>query len=205
MATTDPRVDTIIQNSADFAKPILNHLRQLIHQVCPDATETIKWGFPHFEHNGLLCSMAAFKQHCAFTFWKANLLSDPHQLFSKDSKTSMGQLGQLKSLTDLPADIVLVGYIQEAVKLNLQGVKGPAKFKPAIAAKALEIPEYLAQALKENEAASNTFSGFSNSNKKEYITWLAEAKTEATRQKRLLTAIEWIAEGKPRNWKYIKK
>lgn len=131
MGKKDNRVDAYIAKSADFAKPILNHLRQLVHVTCPDVEETIKWGFPHFMHNGILCSMASFKHHCAFVLWKASAMSDSQQLLSKIGKTAMGNFGQLKSMDDLPSDKIIVGYIKEAAKLNDQGVKAPAKARAA--------------------------------------------------------------------------
>ena len=105
----------------------MNHLRQLVHLACPDTEEKIKWGFPHFDYKGPICSMAAFKQHCAFTFWKGDLLSDPHKVLDKDRRESMGQLGKLTSLTDLPPDDILIALIKESMKLNEDGIKLPRK------------------------------------------------------------------------------
>lgn len=204
MKNIDPRVTAYIQKSAAFAQPILTHLRHVIHQACPEVSETIKWGFPHFEHNGIICNMAAFKNHCSFGFWKATLLSDPNKLFSAIGKTAMGHLGQLKSLEDLPSEEILEAYIQEAIKLNKEEIKPVQKIKTAVL-KELQIPEYFSAALHQNEIAKITFENLSYSNQKEYVNWLIEAKSEDTRNKRLATAMEWMAEGKVRNWKYIKK
>ena len=204
MKNSDPRVTAYIDKSAAFARPILQHLRQIVHKVCPEATETIKWGFPHFEHNGIICNMAAFKNHCAFGFWKASLLSDPHQLISSIGKTAMGHLGQIKSLADLPADEILAAYIGEAIKLNKEEIKPAPKLKTT-ETQELQVPEYFYEALDQNEEARNTFEKFSYSNKKEYVHWVTEAKSEETRNKRMKTAVEWMAAGKVRNWKYLKK
>jgi uncharacterized protein YdeI (YjbR/CyaY-like superfamily) len=203
MGTKDPRVDAYIEKSADFAKPVLNHLRQLVHSVCPAITETIKWGFPNFDHKGTVCSMAAFKQHCVVGFWKASLMRDDYQLFSKD-RTAMGQLGQIKNLDDLPPDDILKSYIQEAYMLNEKNIKLPAKPKPS-EPRELEVPSYFSDELSKNAKALEVFQNFSYSHKKEYVDWLTEAKTEETRGRRMATALEWLAEGKPRMWKYIKK
>ncbi|HYJ91894.1 MAG TPA: YdeI/OmpD-associated family protein [Pyrinomonadaceae bacterium] len=197
MPTKDPRVDAYIEKSADFAKPILKHIRKVVHKACPAVTETMKWSFPHFDYKGMLCSMAAFKQHCAFGFWKQSLLEKsafPAQ------KTAMGSFGRIESKADLPADDVLISLIKQAVELNDNGVK-VAK-KPTGPKKELVIPDYFTAALKKNKAAKETFENFPYSCKKEYIEWLTEAKTEPTRDKRLATTIEWLAEGKRRNWKY---
>jgi len=203
MEHTDKRIDAYIAKSAPFAQAILQHLRALVHKALPQVNETIKWGMPYFEHQGLLCGMAAFKQHCAFLFWKGSLLSDPQQLLQQGEKTAMGHLGKITSLEDLPADKVLAAYIKEAAALNEEGAKAPAKTpKPH---EELEVPDYLKKALAQNKAAAKTFADFSYSNKKDYLEWLTEAKTEDTRIKRLNTAIEWMAEGKPRNWKYMQK
>ncbi|HYG37414.1 MAG TPA: DUF1801 domain-containing protein [Cytophagales bacterium] len=128
MATKDKRIDAYIAKSATFAQAILNHLRALIHQACPEVEETIKWGMPHFDYHGAaMCHFAAFKQHCAFGFWKASIMSDPHNLFEKESKTAMGSLGQIKALADLPSDEILIKYIKEAARLNKEEVKLPSK------------------------------------------------------------------------------
>jgi uncharacterized protein YdeI (YjbR/CyaY-like superfamily) len=204
MAHFDTRVDDYINKAADFAKPVLAHLRKIIHSACPDVTETMKWSFPNFEYAGsILCSMAAFKQHCTFGFWLGSLMSDPdHLLEGVGEKTSMGHFGQLKKLEDLPTDEVMTRYIREAMALNEKGVK--VKKEKVATAKKVETPDYFLSALQQNATAIAAFEKFSPSQKKEYIEWLVDAKTEATRNKRMTTAIEWIAEGKTRNWKYAK-
>ncbi|KQS33325.1 YdeI family protein [Dyadobacter sp. Leaf189] len=207
MNHTDPRIDAYIVKSAPFAIPILEYLRSIVHAACPDVKETMKWSFPHFEYNGsILCSMASFKQHCAFSFWLATRLSDPNGLLASDTeKTSMGHLGRITSLESLPAEEHLTGFVTEAMELIDKGVKiknagGVVKEK-----KELVIPDYLLEALEENPQAKTYFNAFSQSGKKEYVMWLEEAKTETTRMKRVETAIEWIGEGKSRNWKYERK
>lgn len=204
MGRKDDRVDSYIAKSADFAKPILSHLRQLVHSGCPDVEETIKWGFPHFVYNGLLCSMASFKHQCAFVLWKASAMSDSRKLLSKIGKTAMGNFGQLKSVDDLPSDKIITGYIKEAVRLNDEGVKKPSRPKTA-EKKSLKVPQYFKKALVKNRRALQTFEGFGYTNRKDYVDWVAEAKTHETRDKRLVSSIEWLSEGKVRNWKYVKK
>lgn len=203
MGKNDKRVDAYIKKSADFAQPVLMHLRELVHVACPDVEETMKWSFPHFEYKGMMCSMAAFKQHCAFTFWKASLMSDKKRVFSNVTESAMGHLGQIKSLRDLPSDKIMIAYIKEAATLNTDGVK-LARKKPA-PSKKLPIPTYITSALENNKRAFSTFEAFSYSHKKEYVEWITEAKTEGTRSKRLAAMLEWLSEGKPHNWKYMKK
>lgn len=201
MPNPDQRIDHYIDKSAEFAKPILNHLRMLVHKNCPDVVETMKWSFPHFEYNGsILCSMASFKQHCAFGFWLGSKMKDPHGILTPSGeRDAMGHFGQIKSLKDLPADKILAAYFKEAMELTDKGEKlSRAKSEP----KEMTIPPYFLSEVKKNKAALLHFEKFSPSQKKEYITWIAEAKTEATRQKRMATAVEWLAEGKTRNWKY---
>jgi uncharacterized protein YdeI (YjbR/CyaY-like superfamily) len=201
MENYDSRIDAFIAKSADFARPILIHLRKLVHQAAPEIQETMKWSMPFFDCNGPVCQMAAFKQHCAFGFWKATALSDPHKLINQ-GETSAGSFGRLTSLADLPADDILIAYIQEAVKLNKDGIKAPMKAKPAAEKKEITIPaDFLAQLEKHAEAKAQ-FGKFSPSKQREYAEWFMEAKTEATRQKRIDQALEWISEGKSRNWKY---
>jgi uncharacterized protein YdeI (YjbR/CyaY-like superfamily) len=196
MPTIDPRVDEYIANAAEFAQPILRHLRAVIHAACPDVKETIKWSMPNFEYHGILCNFAAFKQHCAFGFWKAELL-----LASEDDKgrEAMGQFGRIASVGDLPPKKVLTAYIRKAMKLNEDGVKVA---KPKAPARELVVPDYFIAALEANPAAYEAFNDFSPSARRDYCDWLTEAKTEATRDKRMAQAIEWIAEGKKRHWKY---
>lgn len=198
MPTLDPRIDAYIEKSADFAQPILRHIRSMVHQHCPDASETIKWSMPHFEYKGsIFCNFAAFKQHCALGFWLGSLL----EIDSKSQK-AMGNFGRITSLDDLPSNKEFSSLLQAAKELHDSGAKLPARAKPKTDQKELEIPTEFLNALKKNKAAYATFDAFSYSNKKEYVSWYCEAKTEATREKRLAQAIEWMAEGKRRNWKY---
>lgn len=203
MKNLSPEFDSYINKSAAFARPILKKIRSLFHQACPQIEETIKWGFPHFEYKGVVGSMAAFKQHASFGFWKGKLLSDPHTLFAVMGKTTMS-MARLTDVSELPSDKILLAYIREAVALNEQGVKLPPRKKTA-RKKALEIPAELVKALKQNKEALATFEAFSPSNKRDYVEWITEAKQPETRVKRLATSIEWLSEGKPRNWKYMKK
>jgi uncharacterized protein YdeI (YjbR/CyaY-like superfamily) len=201
--TTDPRIDEYIQKAASFAQPVLKHLRQLVHKACPEVKETMKWSFPHFEYNGILCSMAAFKQHCSFGFWKASMMKDPEDVLKLVGKTAMGHFDKITSLKDLPSDKVLIAYIKEAMRLNEEGVKQPVKAKKTGKGE-IPVPDELAIALKRNKKAQSTFDQFSPSHKREYLEWITEAKTDATREKRIQTTIEWLVEGKNRNWKYQK-
>jgi uncharacterized protein YdeI (YjbR/CyaY-like superfamily) len=204
MNSQDPRIDEYISRSAPFAQPILNHLRNLIHRSCPDVVETVKWSFPHFEYSGeILCHMASFKKHCSFGFWKASIMSDPHKLLQTVGKTAMGHLGQITDISELPKDEILLEYINEAARLNKEGIKLPAKPK-SVGKTETAVPDYILSALEENKKALATFQNFSPSNRREYLEWITDAKSEATRIKRLETAIEWMAEGKIRHWKYVK-
>jgi uncharacterized protein YdeI (YjbR/CyaY-like superfamily) len=197
MPNKDPRVDAYIEKSADFAKPILTHLRKLVHKASPKLSETVKWGMPAFEYKDIVCGIAAFKEHCTFGFWKHSLLD--YDGFSTEG-TAMGSFGRITSKKDLPTDDTIIKLVQQAVELNEKGVK-VAKPKPA-AKKELVVPDYLTAALKRNKAAQKTFEDFPYSCKKEYVEWITEAKTEPTREKRLATTIEWLSDGKRRNWKY---
>lgn len=200
MGTRDARVDAYIAESAEFARPILAHIREVVHAACPEAVETMKWSFPHFDYKGMLCSMAAFKEHCSFGFWKGALIVPQA---GDEAERGMGQFGRLTKLSDLPSRKVLTGYIKEARRLNDEGVKSPARAKSKASRRDLVVPDDLTSALAGNEAARATFDGFSPSRRREYVEWITEAKTQATRSRRLETAVEWMAEGKPRNWKYM--
>jgi uncharacterized protein YdeI (YjbR/CyaY-like superfamily) len=204
MGARDKRIDNYIMNASEYAWPILDHLRELVHKACPQVEETIKWSFPHFQYKGILCSMAAFKHHCAFGFWKTSLMKDPYRVMNVNGKTAMGSLGKITSLKDLPSNRILLEYIKEAMKLNEEAVMPPAQKKLKSPAKLLKVPDDLLKALKSNLIAMETFKGFSTSKKNEYIHWITEAKTEATRTKRLISAITWMEEGKSRDWRYLK-
>ena len=205
MTQNDKRIDNYIARSQPFARPILNHLRSLVHKACPSVEETMKWSFPHFDYAGeMMCSMASFKQHCAFGFWKASLLKNKTFMANARAEKAMGHLGRITSLDDLPPDRVLIASIKEAMRLNDAGIK--VKKSPAVKSdKKLIVPMQLRAALKKNAAAKMIFEAFSYSNKKEYVEWITDAKTDETRMRRIETTIEWLSEGKPRNWKYLRK
>ena len=197
MPKTDPRVDAYIAKSADFAKPILQHIRRLVHAACPDVEETIKWGMPFFLHRGMLLHMAAFKRHCALGFWKSKLV------FGRGQKveSAMGQFGRITSLADLPGDEILLGCLRKAVELNEAGIQKPARAKSK-AKKEVAVPDYFLAALKKSKKALAVFEDFSPSHKREYVEWITEARREETRARRIKTAIAQIALGKSRMWKY---
>ena len=201
MGTRDPRVDTYIAKSAAFAQPILAHLREVIHQGCPDTEEAIKWGMPSFLYRGkILCGVAAFKQHCAFGFWKgrASGYAEPKE------REAMGQFGRITTIKDLPPKKELIALIKRAMQDSEIRAAQPKPAAPKKVAKpAPKTPDDLAAALKKNKKALAVYEAFSPSAKREYVDWLTEAKREETRAKRLQQAVEWIAEGKQRNWKYM--
>ena len=193
---SDPRIDAYIEKAQPFAKPILIHLRKLVHQASPDITETIKWGAPFFEYKGLIGGMAAFKQHCAFNFMKRQLMKDV-DIFDSNNRDAKGHLGKITSLEDLPDYEVMIGYIKEAVQLNEEEKRVDKK---AAGKKETAIPEEVKAAFQLDKKASDFFDMLPPSHKKEYIVWITEAKTEPTRNKRLATMMEWLAEGKRRDW-----
>ena len=199
MATKDPRIDAYIADAADFAKPILKHLRKIIHAGCPNVQETIKWSMPHFDYKGVMCGMGAFNQHCAFGFWKAKLILPKTKTTQKEA---MGSFGCIRSLADLPPEKTLIAYVRKAAELNDAGIKVPGRNKPK-KREAIPVPPDFAAALKKNAKAQKTFDGFPPSKQREYLEWITEAKREATRNERLITSIKWLAEGKPRHWKYV--
>ena len=200
MGKKDKRVDAYIAKAQPFAKPILKHLRDLVHKGCPEVQEVIKWGFTAFDHKGPLCTMASFKQHMAFGFWKYKLIKDPKNYLgarSNEGGAAMGNMGRVTSLKDLPPDKVLIEFIKQAKKLNEEGVKLPPRvIKPK---KELVVPSYFTSALRKNKKAFSHFENFSPSAKSEYVLWVTEAKTGDTRSSRLKIAVEWMSEGKKRN------
>ena len=200
MTTKDPRVDSYIADSAEFARPILKHLRKLIHQGCPAAVETIKWGCPFFDYNGLLCGIASFKAHCSMFFWRD---IDVSRWLEKTNTAGagMGQFGKLTALSDLPKDSVLLACVRAAVEQrDAPSSKTKRARQPG---KELPVPPDLKKALAANSKSAATFKNFSPSHRREYIKWITDAKQPATRERRLQTTLEWLSEGKPHNWKYL--
>ncbi len=200
MPNHDPRVDAYIAKSADFAQPILQHLRALIHKTCPEVEEDIKWSMPFFSHQGTaMCTMAAFKQHCSFSFWLYKEV-----LGETAGKDGMGQFGKLATLRDLPSDKQLTTYLRKAMALSVAGAKSSRP--KAAARRAPTLPEDLATPLaqKKHAAARKTWAAFGSGAQREYVDWINEAKTDTTRQRRIATTLEWLAEGRKRNWKYEK-
>jgi uncharacterized protein YdeI (YjbR/CyaY-like superfamily) len=199
----DARVDAYIEKAAPFAKPILEHIRQVVHNASPKITETVKWGMPFFDYKGPVCMMASFKQHLGFGFWKASRLSDPDSLLrGSDEEAAAGSFGQIERIEDLPSDDALIGFVLQMIAINESGIK-EAK-KPAALKAEIAMPDDFKNLLSSNATAVGYFEDFSPSKQREYLEWIIEAKSDATRQKRMEQAVEWISEGKSRNWKYQK-
>jgi uncharacterized protein YdeI (YjbR/CyaY-like superfamily) len=201
MPTTDPRVDAYIAKAPPFARPIMRHVRAVVHAACPAVTETIKWGMPTFEYHGILAGMAAFKEHAAFGFWKGELVTGP----TGKSKDAMWGFGKLKTIKDLPSKRVLTGYVQKAMQLAEAGVKVRRPLKHATKARPVRMPTDLASALRKVPTAKRQFDAFSPSARREYIEWVTDAKRAETRAKRIATTVEWAALGRRMNWKYEAK
>jgi hypothetical protein len=199
MGKKDERVDAYMARAQPFAQPILKHLRKLVHRACPEVEETLKWSSPTFMYKGILCGMAAFKAHCVFGFWKGTLLEGTPGRGTE----AMGQFGRLTSLADLPDDAALIRLVRRAAALNDEGVKIPRVRKPELPRRpAAKPPAAFLAALRKNTKALATYDAFSPSHKREYVDWIAEAKRDDTRQRRIETSIAWMAAGKNRNWKY---
>lgn len=200
MEQYDSRVDAYIAKAAPFAQPILEHIRQVVHETSPLITETVKWGMPFFDYKGPVCHMAAFKQHCGFGFWKASRLNDPHHLLNPGEEAAAGSFGRIEKIEDLPPPGSLADFVRQMIAINESGIKEakkPAAPKPEIA-----MPADFNSLLSGSPKALENFFNFSPSKKKEYLEWIVESKSEATRLKRMEQALEWISEGKSRNWKY---
>jgi len=193
---SDPRIDAYIERQAEFAKPILRHLRDTVHAACPDCEETLKWSMPSFMYKGeILAGMAAFKQHATFGFWRGSLVVGN----GNEQMSGMGQFGRLTAVGDLPPPQELEALVKKAMQLADDGVKPPRdKHKK----EDFSVPQDLRAAIDANPAAAATFEGFPPSAQREYVEWVTEAKRDETRAKRLAQTVEWLAEGKRRHWKY---
>jgi uncharacterized protein YdeI (YjbR/CyaY-like superfamily) len=193
MPTTDPRVDAYIAKSPEFARPILTHLRGVVHGACPGVEETIKWSMPNFMHGGkILANMAAFKAHCAFGFWKDSGVDRNGE--------AMGNFGRITTVKDLPPKAQLAQLVKAAMARIDSGDK-PVRVRAAPKPPP-EVPPDLAAAFRRSAKARKTYEGFAPGQQREYVEWLTEAKRAETREKRLAQAIEWMEEGKTRHWKY---
>lgn len=189
--------DAYIARSPDWAKPILTSLRATVHEACPDVEEELKWSSPAFVYHGIMCGMVAFKEYATFHFWKGELVTGT--ALGADGMGAAAQFGRMTSVKDLPPKKQLLAYIKKAMKLNEEGVKldRPKKKRPTLA-----MPDDFMAAIKKNKRALTAYDQFSPSHQREYIEWIIDAKTDATRGKRVAQAVEWMAEGKSRNWKY---
>jgi uncharacterized protein YdeI (YjbR/CyaY-like superfamily) len=200
-----PAVDAYLAKAQPFAQPILEHLRELVHEGCPDVVETIKWSRPFFEYRGvILGNMSAFKEHCSFGFWGEEIgavLRDAKAL----REGAMGTLGRIKTVDDLPPDKQMLAWIRQAAAFVDNGeYTSPiaARHKVVKVRKEIEIPTELEAAIRKNKKAAGAFAAFSPSCRREYIQWIVEAKRPETRDKRIAAAVSLMAEGKQRNWKY---
>ena len=195
MPTTDPRFDTYLAGAPAFAQPILARLREDVHAACPDVVETIKWSRPHFTLEGkLLCGMSAFKAHCAFGFWE-------REGAEAGQAGTMGDFGRITALADLPSRDELRKKIKAAAALLQAGA--PRASKPGREPPPqLDMPADFAAALALAPAAQQHYDAFPPGKQRDYLEWVLEAKREDTRAKRIAQAVQWLAEGKSRNWKY---
>ena len=201
MPQFDDRIDAYIAKSADFAKPILIHIREVVHRASPLINETVKWGMPFFDYKGPVCMMAAFKQHCGFGFWKASRLKDPdHLLQGSDDEAAAGSFGRINKMEDLPSDEALIGFIHQVIALNESGVKEPKK--PTVAKAELPMPPDFDKLLKSNLTAMSNYEKFSPSGKREYLEWIITAKKQETRDNRMGEAIIMLESERRFNDKY---
>lgn len=199
MGNKDKRINAYIDKAEPFARPILTKIRSVFHEGCPEIEEDIKWGAPSFQYKGMLGGMASFNKHVSYGFWKAQLMADPEGIL--ETAPGKGSFSfKASRITDLPTEKILVAYVKEARRVNDAGLKAPTKKRKLD--QSIAVPDYFQEALNENKKACATFDGFPYSKRRDYVEWLTDAKREATRVKRTATAIEWLAEGKSRNWKY---
>jgi len=191
MPTLDPRIDDHIAKAGAFAQPILRHFRDVVHKIIPGCEEGIKWGMPHFMLAGRnFAGMAAFKKHVSIFF------------HHDEQPGGTGKFRKITSLDDLAED----DLIEARLRFAIERLSSSDQKKPTVSAKpkpAPEMPDSFTSAL-EGAAMADRFAAMPPGYRREYIAWIADAKTDATRDKRIAQAVEWIGEGKHRNWKYQK-
>ncbi len=191
-----PAVDAYIERAAPFARPILRKVRALFHKALPEVEERIRWGFPNFDQDGILGGMAAFKAHATFGLWRTGEIPEARKLFSANSPMGAGKLVEISQLAP---DAALVRAIRAAARLNASGVRPKRTSK---ARKPPRMPAEFSAALAKSPKARAGFEKLAPGYRREYVEWIAEAKRPETRAKRLATALDWIAKGRSRNWKY---
>jgi uncharacterized protein YdeI (YjbR/CyaY-like superfamily) len=196
MGKKDKRIDAYIVKAPDYAKPILTRIRELVHEGCPECEETLKWGHPSFMYNGILCGMVAFKASALLHFWKG-------QILEVDGRTANDVFVKVADVKELPPKKTVLAFVRKAMALNEEGT--PLPKRPVKPKTELVMPDEFMSAIRKNRKALAAFERFSPSHRREYIEWIADAKREETRDKRIAQAVEWMAEGKPRNWKYMAK
>ncbi len=199
MPTFDPKFDAYIAKAQPFARPILTHIRKVVHAAVPDVQENWKWSNPAFDYKGIFCSMSAFKEHCTFGFWKHQILVERGLINEND--LGLGIRGKITSIDDLPSEKVLTRILKAAAELNDLGITVARPKAPPKAP--VKVPAYLKSAIQKNKKAAATFEKFSPSHRREYVEWVTEAKSDETRNRRVAQSVAWMAEGKPRNWKYM--
>jgi uncharacterized protein YdeI (YjbR/CyaY-like superfamily) len=192
--TVDPRVDAYIQAAPPSAQPILERLRTIARRALPEAQEDMKWGMPHFTIGGKnVAGFAAFKEHCSFVVHGDN-----------PEGGGMGGYGKIASLAEIPPEKQIVAALHAArdrIKEHGSATTGRGAPKPKAE---IAMPDDLAAALGAAPKAKAVFEALAPSHRREYLEWITSAKREETRAKRIATTIEWLTEGKKRNWKYEK-
>lgn len=197
-------VTAYIARQQPFAKPILSHLRGLVHEGCPEVVETIKWGMPAFDYKGPFASMAAFRAHAVFGFWKEKLLAKDGRPLGKPGEKAMGSFGRLTSVADLPGRRAMLALVRRAMKLNDEGVRHPTRSRarrPVV----VRPPAYFLAAVRANRKALATWESLAPSHRRDYVEWVTGAKTEATRARRMTTTVEWLAKGRKLTWEYERR
>ena len=192
----DPRIDAYIAKAQPFARPILEKVRNRVHAVVPDVEEAIKWSMPAYTLGGkIVLITAAFKAHTALNFWRGQELRG-----EAANANAMGQFGKIGSVDELPPDAELDRLISEVAELA-KAAPAPRKAKHDPKPAPGLHPEFAA-ALAKAPKAKAALDGFPPSAQRDYFEWISEARQDATRQKRIATAVEWLGEGKRRHWKY---
>ena len=235
MASSDRRVDAYIAHAAPFAQPILARLREDVHAACPDAEEAVKWSMPFFMHAGRnLAHMAAFKAHCAFGFELGRAVVDLGReaqamgQFGRITKLDdLPPRAEVRKLVTKAAALIDAGTRPPRAPKNVFGAvadsdadggpairtgNGAAGGAPELpqppAARIMVVPELppaFAAALARQASARRFFDSLAPGHRRDYVLWIAEAKREETRLRRIAQALDWLAEGKRRNWRYERR
>lgn len=195
MNEASENITAYIEKATPEFKEVMIALRSVLNNPNFDIKEDWKWGAPNFNNEGMICWLAHFRNHVGMNFFKGTLIKDKYNLFTHYREEKGNRQLKFSDINQIIPEQIEY-YIEEAIKLNQENIKVVKKEIDT------SLPLDLETELNNNPKAKMFFESLAPSYKRDYIEWIEEAKREATRTKRLATTMEWLSEGKKKNWKY---